>query len=226
MGPVSYEQNCAACHVLQFDARMTRPFPHKTPDVVHAFVVQQFQDYISQHPEEIRKPQSLNARVPGMMLLPSTTAKNASEWVQQRVTETEQLLWHETCKKCHQLEFPAGADANTLPRVKPSVTPARWLPNAIFSHESHTVVACDSCHAYAKASQKSSEILIPSIKACQSCHNGNPAKSGNAENGCFLCHSYHKWKQSIEFHSKYTIQELTGATPLATSEPETESGGK
>ena len=94
--------------------------------------------------------------------------------------------------------------------------PARWLPSAIFSHEAHTVVACDSCHAYTRASQKSSEILIPSIKACQSCHNGNPTKSGNAENSCFLCHSYHKWKQSIEFHSKYTIDQLIGGAALQT----------
>jgi hypothetical protein len=215
MGRVTYEQHCASCHLLQFDDRMTGPFPHKTPDVVHAFVVQQFQDYISRHPEEVRKPQVVNWRVPGMTLMPSTTPKNASEWVEQRVAETEQILWHETCKKCHQLEFPAGTDA--LPRVKPSVLPARWLPNAIFSHEAHTVVACDSCHAYTRTSQKSSEILIPSIKSCQSCHNGNPAKSGNAENSCFLCHSYHKWKQSVEFHSKYSIDELTGSTALKTS---------
>ncbi len=216
MGPVTYERHCASCHVLQFDERLTRPFPHKTPEVVHAFVVQQFQDYISQHPEAIRKPQSLNQRVPGMMILPTPPPKNSSEWVQQRIEETEQLLWRETCKKCHQLEFPVGADANALPRVKPSVMPTRWLPNAIFSHEAHTVVACDSCHAYSRASQKSSEILIPSIKSCQSCHNGNPAKTGNAENSCFLCHAYHKWKQSTQFHSRYRIEELTGNAPLET----------
>jgi len=218
MGPVTYERHCASCHVLQFDERLTQPFPHKAPEVVHAFVVQQFQDYINQHPEAIRKPQSLNHRIPGMMLLPSATPKNSSEWVQQRVAETEQLLWHETCQKCHQLEFAPGAAANALPGVKPSVLPARWLPNAIFSHEAHTVVACESCHTYAPASQRSSEILIPSIKTCQSCHNGNPAKAGKAENGCFLCHAYHNWKQRTRFHSRYTIEELTGIAPLQTGE--------
>src|SRR5205085_10789526 len=89
---------------------------------------------------------------------------------------------------------------------------------SIFSHDAHTVVSWESCHPSAPARQRSSEILIPSIKACQSCHNGNPSKAGKAENGCFLCHAYHNWKQRTRFHSRYTIEELTGIAPLQTGE--------
>lgn len=207
MAPVTYEKHCLTCHALRFDDRFSQPIPHKTPDVVHAFVVEQFQTYIAQHPEAIHQARPTGRRIPGMTIMQPTPPRNANQWVQQNVDRTEQLLWGVTCKLCHQLEFPAGGG---LPRVKPSVIPTRWLPNATFSHEAHSGVACESCHSSAPTSEATSQILIPSIKTCQSCHNGNPASAGHAENSCFLCHQYHQWKDRIHLRGTHTIQELTG----------------
>jgi Cytochrome c7 and related cytochrome c len=207
MAPVTYEKNCLTCHALQFDERFNQPIPHNTPDVVHTFVVQQFQGYIAAHPEAIHEARPADRKIPGVTIMQPTAPKNANEWVQQNVDRTEQLLWGVTCKLCHQLEFPS---AGALPRVKPSVMPARWLPNAMFSHEAHSGVTCESCHVNALASNNTSEVLIPSIKACQSCHNGDPSHAGSAENSCFLCHQYHPWNDRIHLRGTHTIQELTG----------------
>ncbi|HEY6306914.1 MAG TPA: cytochrome c3 family protein [Candidatus Angelobacter sp.] len=213
MAPVTYEQHCLSCHALQFDQRFTAPVPHKTPEIVHAFVVQQFQDYIAGHPEAIHESRPADRNIPGVAIMQPTAPRNAEEWVQQNVDRTEQLLWGVTCKLCHQLEFPSsgGGNASGLPRIKPSSMPARWLPHATFSHEAHSGVACESCHALAPASETTSQILIPSIKTCQSCHNGDPSAAGKAENSCFLCHQYHQWKDRTHFRGTHTIQELTGA---------------
>jgi len=208
MAPLTYEQHCLSCHALQFDQRFTAPVPHKTPEIVHAFVVQQFQDYIARNPAAIHESRPESRKIPGVAIMQPSAPRNARQWVQQNVDRTEQLLWGVTCKLCHQMEFPASGG---LPRVKPSAMPARWLPNATFSHEAHSGVACESCHVTAPGSEKTSEILIPSIKTCQSCHNGDPSVAGNAENSCFLCHQYHQWQDRTHFRGSHTIQELTGA---------------
>jgi hypothetical protein len=209
MAPVTYEQHCQTCHALQFDQRFTAPVPHKTPDVVHAFVVQQFQDYIARNPAAIHESRPADRPIPGVTIMQPTPPRNAAEWVQQNVDRTEQLLWGVTCKLCHQVEFPTRGG---LPRIKPSAMPVRWLPNATFSHEAHSGIACESCHAAAPASETTSEILIPSIKTCHRCHNGDPSAAGHVENSCFLCHQYHQWQDRMHFRGTHTIEELTGSS--------------
>ena len=207
MAPITYEQHCLSCHELQFDERFAAPVPHKTPEIVHAFVVQQFQDYITKNPKAVHESRLQDRKIPKVAIIERSPPRNAAEWVHQNVDRTEQLLWGVTCKLCHQVEFPSPGG---LPRIKPSALPAaRWLPHARFSHEAHSGVACESCHTLAPESETSSDVLIPGIKTCQSCHNGDPSVAGNAENRCFLCHQYHQWKDRMHFRGGHTIQELT-----------------
>jgi len=229
MTPTSYEKNCASCHKLQFDEHFAESVPHQKPEVVHAFLLQKFQDYISKNPAAIRETWLPTRKVPEITQLP--TPKNADEWVAQRVSQSEQLLWLSTCKHCHQLDFSpqsiaANPNSRDLPVVKPSALTYRWMPNAIFSHQAHSAVSCESCHAFALSSQKGSDMLLPGIKTCQSCHNGNPSQAGEGENSCFLCHQYHDWKQRGNFHSIYTIQEMTGVSLPEPTHREELSGGK
>jgi hypothetical protein len=53
MTPFKYVNQCAACHVLQFDTLIPTPAPHDKPAIVHAFIVQKLTEYIAQHPEAI-----------------------------------------------------------------------------------------------------------------------------------------------------------------------------
>lgn len=67
MTPFKYVNQCAACHVLQFDPLIPTPAPHDKPATVHAFIVEKLTEYIAQHPEAINidptalRPQGVEA---------------------------------------------------------------------------------------------------------------------------------------------------------------------
>ena len=211
MAPVTYEKQCAGCHTLQFDKKLSESVPHDTPEVVHAFVLKKFRDYIAANPAALQETSMRLGQIPGVVA--SAAPRNAEEWVQQQTAQAEYLLWRKTCKQCHQLTMPqAGGErsAALLPKVRPSSITARWLPHAIFDHESHRAIECSSCHAAATTSQRTSDVLIPGIKTCQSCHSGGMQSTTKVESGCFLCHQYHDWNQRVQFKGRYTIPQLTG----------------
>lgn len=222
MAPVTYEKQCAACHTLQFDKQFAEPVPHATPDVVHAFVVKKFRDYIAAHPDAIHQAAPRLSQIPGYVA--AAAPRNADEWVQQRTAQAEYLLWHKTCKLCHQLTLPQSDgehSAELLPKIRPAAITVRWLPHALFDHEAHRAIECASCHAAAPSSQKTSDVLIPGIKTCQTCHSGGMESSTKTESGCYLCHQYHDWNQRVQFKGRYTIPQLTGAN----LEPQKEESG-
>ena len=86
--------------------------------------------------------------------------------------------------------------------------PAHWFNHAVFDHSAHAAVRCDSCHSLALTSTKTSDVLIPGIESCRSCHSGTG--NASAESGCFLCHQYHDWQQRKPFKPVYTIPQITG----------------
>src|SRR5205085_58913 len=147
MATVNYQNNCMGCHALQFDRRFIDPVPHKTPQEVHEFVVESFRQYIAQNPGAIREVETAGTTMRAGRVVPAaasgapeTPARSASEWVDRRVAQAENLLWRKTCRQCHQFDFPQGPSG--LPVVKATNITQRWMPNAIFSHESHRALDC------------------------------------------------------------------------------------
>ena len=207
----AYEKQCAGCHDLKFDNLVTESVlhPRSQEDVARlsAGLEQKFRDYIRQHPEKIHEPDPPEFRVPeeGAPAVPA----NEDQWVRHRLLGARNFLWNSTCKYCHQLDFPEQA---ALPLVKKPDFKSRQMQDAIFSHEAHIAVTCESCHEFPHASNAAEpEKLLPGIKTCATCHSGYPVEAGKTENRCFLCHQYHKWDpQRDTFPSKYTIQELLG----------------
>jgi hypothetical protein len=203
MAPPTYAKTCAACHGLQFDKRFTEGAPHDTPEVIHAFLDQQFQQYILQHPDEVRE----TLPVPGLPEKPQPVAVRVltpQQWVAERVTESERLLYGKTCKQCHALSFAPTA---TLPVVaKSNITP-RWMPQANFNHDRHQMVACTECHA-ALGSRETSDILLPGIATCEKCHHPG---SDAVEARCFECHTYHDWTKAKAVKGKITLTGLGGS---------------
>jgi predicted CXXCH cytochrome family protein len=51
-------------------------------------------------------------------------------------------------------------------------------------------MTCEDCHA-SRASQTSSEVLIPGIDTCFKCHGGENA-SLHAQSTCITCHAFHR----------------------------------
>jgi hypothetical protein len=201
MQPVNYEKHCALCHTLQFDPRISESAPHKEPKVVYDFVFEKLTAYIAAHPAEIPLVDEPDKRLPSRP--PQPPARNAAEWVRQRMADTQLLLWRKSCKECHSMSYPNGPDA--LPVVAKSAITTRWLPHAEFNHEAHQMVQCASCHAKANDSRETSDVLIPGVQTCRQCHRAGPDA---AEARCFECHVYHDWTQEKPVVAKFTIKQL------------------
>ena len=202
MTSIKYVNQCAACHLLQFDRLIPEPAPHDKPEIVHQFIVAKYTAYIAAHPEALSV--SVRAIDSGMpagstqnILSPAgadamVLASSPSDWVQQRTAEAERLLWNKNCKLCHIQTEHAGAG---LPESVKAVIPTRWLPHSEFDHEAHRMLTCVACHAGIPNSRKTSDINLPSIALCRECHKAAGRMAQAAEGRCFECHSYHDWRK-------------------------------
>ncbi len=207
MAPATYARTCAACHTLQFDKRLTDSVPHDTPEVIHPFVVAKLQAYIAAHPTDLRVPRDPTRNLPEKPILSDYRLLTPQQWVDERTAEAEQLLWRKTCKQCHTLVFSDGA---ALPKIAPSNITSRYMPHAQFDHSQHGLVDCTSCHAAAATSQLSSDVLLPGIATCRSCH--KPGQEA-AESRCFECHTYHDPAKRKPAHSNFSLADLAADSP-------------
>ena len=139
-----------------------------------------------------------------------------AQWVAERTADAEQLLWRKTCRQCHSvlqesqllfyfLKFREHAKL-AVPQIAPAETTARWMPHAKFDHDAHRGFTCISCHREsAKQHRILSDILLPEIATCQTCHAPGP---DHAESRCFECHTYHDWSQRKEVTPQFTLPSL------------------
>lgn len=219
MTAIKYVNQCAACHVLQFDPLIPEPAPHDKPNVVDAFIRKKYADYIALHPEALREPVSaIEGTTPDVsesILRPTGNpapllASNPGDWVQRRTDAAERLLWSKNCKLCHISTEHGGSG---LPESVKAIIPARWLPRSEFDHEAHRMLTCQACHAGISDSRKTSDINIPEIAFCRQCHKQGGASKLAAEGRCFECHSYHDWRKERRING---IMEM--ARPKASTE--------
>ncbi len=197
IAPTNFEKHCMNCHPLAFDKRFKDPAPHKETKIVEEYVIKAYTDYIAEHPNEVHEPVKLNPDLPMRPVPPAP--RNAQEWINQRVEEAERLLWQKSCKECHTLTYPAPSSRPEVPKANQT---AQWMKNAWFDHKPHQLVACAECHVDAPKSQKTSDVLLPSIKTCEKCHyEGKRA----AEVSCYECHAYHDWSKAKQVNSTRTI---------------------
>jgi len=108
------------------------------------------------------------------------------------------------CLYCHTAD-PKSADP--IPLAKSNI-PKRWNRHALFRHQSHQHLDCQSCHK-AQFSQNTSDILMPTIKQCMDCHHTG---SGGARADCSECHKYHPENGSRDIQSgpySHTLEALT-----------------
>lgn len=109
------------------------------------------------------------------------------------------------CGLCHVLQDPASA--NQLPTVVRPAIPLRWFPHSRFEHQTHVRATaarateekknpCEYCHRPdlpAFKSNQTTDVLMPGIASCQTCHTSS---SGGASTQCVTCHPYHERKAS------------------------------
>jgi len=217
MAPVKFANACAACHLLTFDKRFDEGVPHDEPEVVHRFLVRKFAAYIADHPSELREVGMPERDMAGKTLQPRVRSYTTSSWIAARVNDAEELLWRKTCKQCHELGFAehsgpvripqsaaveAAPSFRELPAVASAQTTLVWMPHAKFDHDAHRGFTCESCHEKALKSAEASDVLLPGIATCQTCHAPGPE---HAESRCFECHTYHDWAKRKEVTPKFTL---------------------
>ncbi|HUC55685.1 MAG TPA: hypothetical protein VMR90_16665 [Candidatus Cybelea sp.] len=225
MAPVKFANACAGCHLLTFDKRFDFGVPHDKPEVIREFLARTFREYISAHASELRVPREPSRDLTGKPVPPEVRTLTPPQWVMERTVEAEDLLWRKTCKQCHTLISPAksrrgktellsagASDADKLPgtsaglpNVAQANTTLRWMPHAKFDHGAHEGFTCVSCHAQALTSTESSDILLPGMATCKTCHAPGPE---HAESRCFECHTYHDWSRRKEVTPKFTLPGL------------------
>jgi hypothetical protein len=122
--------------------------------------------------------------------------------VAQLVDEAERLLWQKSCKECHVLTYPVPGERPEIPK---SGIPIRWMTHAKFDHQAHQLVTCTECHAQAKTSNNTADVLLPGIATCQRCHSGGPTA---ADSRCSECHVYHDWSKAKPSSSTHAIADF------------------
>lgn len=215
MEPVKFANACAGCHTLQFDTRFgSEQVPHDKPDVVHAFLIKHFQDYIARNPAAVHQPEPPARQVPGR-IRPVHPTRNSAEWVQFRVDDAEWLLWSKTCKQCHTIR----STNEGLPEIVPSAIRSRWFEHATFDHLAHGMMTCTACHTQALDSHDTADVLLPGIQTCRECHRDEGKSKEVAEGRCFECHQYHDWSQARRSKGRFSIPEIRGTAQLRVPQP-------
>jgi len=203
MAAVRFAYACAGCHSLAFDKRFDEGVPHDKPEIVHAFLVKKFSEYIAAHPSELRETRDPGRDLTGKPLQGAIRVYTLKEWVGARISEAEELLWRKTCKQCHALGL--GVPQSNLPVVEPARTTVQWMPHAKFDHDAHRGFSCGNCHEKALTSTETSDVLLPGIATCRVCHAPGPQ---HAESRCFECHTYHDWSKRKEIKPTFTLPAL------------------
>lgn len=196
MKRVTFAANCQACHSLQFDARNPDlHIPHGDATHVLGFLRSlptQFEDLarrrgmsepgrIRSFIEEQRRQLRSQFNSDGDLIRSVFFA--ADPYKPQSQSPAHARANFAGCNYCHEVK----ASAVGAPVITPPVMVDRWMLLSDFNHSKHTAVKCETCHAAALGSSRTSDILLPAKASCVTCHSPQGRVSGE----CITCHQYH-----------------------------------
>ena len=207
--PVTFERNCRSCHKRELEFLLPElsvnapPAPHtKDPLTIRKFILDTYQELAATNPSLTSIPLDRDF----------TPEPNVQAWVAKAARKSEQYLFENKCKYCHEYEgtngeFPVIRKVNQIRgryvEGRPEGEP--WLMRGEFSHRAHRAVECVSCHTAARNSTKTSDVLIPAMKGCTPCHGA----SGTNIDRCYQCHLYHN-KTNERDRDRRPVEQLIG----------------
>jgi hypothetical protein len=197
--PIRFDAHCASCHsnalVYDLDRFRNRPVPHgHPPDLLRGLLRERYTVYIQENRQELGKLIEVERPLPGRPAIRQVT-KEEWAWVNQRLEQADRVLFEHGggCQLCHTVEEgPRGS------QIPPTRIPRRWLGHSRFNHFTHRSNPrpepgqenCIACHSEARRSERTSDVLLPSIQKCRDCHNDRRgAYFGRTD--CIECHIYH-----------------------------------
>jgi predicted CXXCH cytochrome family protein len=198
--PVRMERDCEGCHSLAYDQvdGIVRTLHHGDVDQMMADL-----SASGYHP-----PLAPGRRQPGQFSASQFAegGKYHIDFAPPRYTSTtfrQALSRGGVCGECHTPTMQGGK-----PGVVPVTQVTRYMVNGWFDHKAHAQEKCTSCHA-AETSTSASDVLLPKIAQCRTCHVGEngvspllrrtAAQPGHGKDadrlktpsGCVMCHGYH-----------------------------------
>lgn len=176
--PIDMERDCQACHSLAYD---------KVGDTFrrlrHGDVDQMIADLSVTSPRA--EPIVTGRRRPGEFASGGTYFARFAPASSGLGVAARALSRDGICGECH---LPAASGGRFA--VMPVVQAQRFMHHGWFNHEPHKQEKCTSCHV-AATSKTSADLLLPDLKSCRTCHEGEGAKQADVPSSCAMCHDYH-----------------------------------
>jgi hypothetical protein len=199
--PVSMERHCLRCHELRFEPAVTsRQVPHGSVEDAW-LLIQEFYANVSLANVAVDTVDTgaVERRVPNASeaIVTEEQRRRALAFAQHKAQQVGADLFEKrVCVTCHDVrrsDAAAREDRNAAPwTVAPVHVNRSWLPHGRFDHAKHKTAQseCKDCH-HAERSHKSSDVLIPDIASCRTCHTGTTPVAGKVVSTCISCHGYH-----------------------------------
>jgi predicted CXXCH cytochrome family protein len=189
--PVDMEKNCSACHSLGLEriGGTVRTLRHGDPKMVVADLRAYYRSTVPPRPSNLggmarRRP---GAYAQGQVYNAYFGAVGA-RFGRAEMAIRQVFSEGGACYDCHTIAAPArGSDGW---KVTPVNQVSRYFEKGWFDHGPHETEKCSSCHT-AATSEKATDLLIPGIKTCRSCHGGEGDRFSDVPSSCAMCHSYH-----------------------------------
>lgn len=191
----TFEKNCKECHELGFDRQFPEAVvPHEKMEEVQAYLRAFYQGQLEKNPDLFRLEESRT--LPGPSRLETKregAAMSGTEWFEWKIASAEKHLFDKVCMECH---------------VAHPIEPVSWkdhyLQFGCFDHAAHRAVSCASCHVKSMESEETSDLLVPGIANCTSCHQSG----GLARDSCFECHTYHGPEPEKSMEGRFPLKRL------------------
>lgn len=206
MLPISYENQCRACHPTTFDRKDPKDITTGQP-ILHGLQPEGVREFLQGYYTSrfLAGNEALFEVTPGKPRpLPGKVATPAQQLtLKERIGQAEKdiFLGQKNCGECHYYDG-AGAGAEMPKRVVETRVPSVWLEHAKFSHLSHRAVDCKECHADAWTSKTEKSVLIPNRDNCLQCHAPQTKVQGKLVGGarfdCIECHRYHNGDHPLQ----------------------------
>jgi len=191
MVPVSMEQHCSSCHLLTFDPdHPDRELPHGEPDELLLMMEEFYARRTLIGATLAAGRPAFDAERPGRTgQLDEAARAEALALARDLASQAaEDIFERTTCAICHDVTRREDT-ATASWEVLPVHINQHWMPLSRFDHGAHASESCESCHA-AETSLVSSDILMPDIASCQTCH-GDEHTDDRLVSVCLDCHSFH-----------------------------------
>ena len=193
--PVKMEEHCGDCHLLTFDSvAPKRMVSHGKPDGIYRELAEFYSALALKGGVTDKAAPKVVRRRPGTPLVNEKEKKEALQWADFKTKKSSRYLFSASqCGSCHEI-IPDQKNASGY-SVEPVKVTQIWQPKSVFDHGKHKDVACAECHA-ADTSMKSSDVLLPKIEGCQTCHGGEQATE-KIPSTCISCHGFHRDEVAI-----------------------------